>query len=199
MKLFRKDYKTLSDEELMRLYSKGDKAAFEPIYDRYEKFMVNFFYRKLWSDRIKAEDFAHDLFTKLIDNPELFDTERNFKAWLFSVASNMCKNEYKKQEVRKGTNNSLNEETQVKDDSKNSLNETHHQLFKEKFDVEIQKLDQKHREVLELRHFDGLSMKEIAEVLLTNEGTVKSRLFYATKYLAQSLKEYQPDELKIRL
>jgi RNA polymerase sigma-70 factor (ECF subfamily) len=37
---------------------------------------------------------------------------------------------------------------------------------------------------------DGLSIKEIAEVLEINEGTVKSRLFYATKYLADKLKEF---------
>ena len=44
----------------------------------------------------------------------------------------------------------------------------------------------------ELRHFDGLSIKEIAEILEANEGTIKSRLFYATKYLAEGLKEFNP-------
>jgi DNA-directed RNA polymerase specialized sigma24 family protein len=41
---------------------------------------------------------------------------------------------------------------------------------------------------------DGLSIKEISEVLETNEGTIKSRLFYATKYLAASLSEFNPLE-----
>ena len=82
MQLFKKDYSTYTDEELMRSFTEGDKKAFEQIYARYESFMVNFFYRKLWSDRIKAEDFAHDLFTKIIDKPESFDLSRNFKTWL---------------------------------------------------------------------------------------------------------------------
>jgi RNA polymerase sigma-70 factor (ECF subfamily) len=46
--------------------------------------------------------------------------------------------------------------------------------------------------VFSLRHEDGLSIKEIAEILDLNEGTVKSRLFYATKQLADLLKEFNP-------
>ena len=52
-------------------------------------------------------------------------------------------------------------------------------------------LDEKHRDVFSLRHLQGFSLKEIADVLEINEGTVKSRLFYATKQLAEKLKEYQ--------
>ena len=93
--------------------------------------MVNFFYRKLWQDRIKAEDFAHDLFAKLIDNPKVFNADRNFKTWLFSVANNMCKNEYKKQEIRKPTGYDMpegfqsvdNEELQDRQVDKDSFNE----------------------------------------------------------------------------
>jgi RNA polymerase sigma-70 factor (ECF subfamily) len=51
-------------------------------------------------------------------------------------------------------------------------------------------LKSEHQEVFALRHMDGLSIKEIAEVLDINEGTVKSRLFYATKQLADKLKEF---------
>jgi hypothetical protein len=57
MKLFKKDYTKYTDEDLMRSFIEGDKVAFEQIYARYESFMVNFFYRKLWNDRIKAGRF----------------------------------------------------------------------------------------------------------------------------------------------
>ncbi|MFM7467028.1 MAG: RNA polymerase sigma factor, partial [Crocinitomicaceae bacterium] len=55
-----------------------------------------------------------------------------------------------------------------------------------------EQLDDKHKEVFVLRHFEGLSMKEIGEVMELNEGTVKSRLFYATKQLAEQLKVFNP-------
>jgi RNA polymerase sigma-70 factor (ECF subfamily) len=150
--------------------------------------------RMLWRDREKAEDFLHDLFTKLIHRPELFDTTRSFKTWVYSVANNMCKNEYKKQEIRKNTSNGLDSSYAVADQNKNTFNEVHHALFKKQFDEQLVLLDQKHKEVFEMRHFDGLSMKEIADILEISEGTVKSRLFYATKYLAEGLKDYSPEK-----
>jgi RNA polymerase sigma factor (sigma-70 family) len=57
---------------------------------------------------------------------------------------------------------------------------------------ESKTLEEKHRIVFSLRHFEGLSIKEIAEIVESNEGTVKSRLFYATKYLAEKLKAFNP-------
>lgn len=191
MKLFRKDYKTMSDEALMRLYTKGDKSAFEQIYDRYEKFMVNFFNRKLWNDRIKAEDFAHDLFTKLIDNPELFDPERNFKAWLFSVANNMCKNEYKKQDIRKNTSYDVPEHYQGTDTADAPDKEVDKASFNEVLKRELDKLGDKHKEVFMMRHFDGLALEEIAAALDINTGTVKSRLHHATKTVAEKLEIFR--------
>ena len=191
MQLFKKDYSTYTDEELMRLFIEGDKKAFEQIYSRYENFMVNFFYRKLWSDRIKAEDFAHDLFTKIIDKPESFDLSRNFKTWLFSVANNMCKNEYKKQEVRKNTGYDVPEGVEAKDNTRMPDKEVDAGNFKEQLKIELNKLNDKHREVFMLRHFEGLSLIEIAETLEINAGTVKSRLHHATKALAGKLEVFR--------
>ncbi|MEX1001265.1 MAG: RNA polymerase sigma factor [Crocinitomicaceae bacterium] len=191
MRLFRKDYSTYTDEDLMRSFVEGDQNAFEQIYDRYERYMVNFFYRKLWSDRIKAEDFAHDLFTKIIDKPDAFDLSRNFKTWLFSVANNMCKNEYKKQEVRKNTGYDVPEGVEAKDGNSLPDKEVDKINFNEQLKIELNKLNDKHREVFMLRHFDGLSLNEIAETLEINAGTVKSRLHHATKTLAAKLEVFR--------
>ena len=104
----------------------------------------------------------------------------------------MCKNEYKKQEVRKNTSNGLDSSYAVSDTNTNVLNEVQDVQFRERFEGSLEALDVKHSEVFKLRHLDGLSIKEIAEVLGISDGTVKSRLFYATKYLAESLKDFNP-------
>lgn len=175
----------------MRLFLKGDEKAFEQIYDRYETFMVNFFYRKLWSDREKAEDFTHDLFTKIIDKPEAYDPGRPFKTWLFSVANNMCKNEYKKQEIRKPTGYDIPEGVDMKDQAKLPDTEVDKNNFNKQLQIELSKLNEKHREVFMLRHFEGLSLNEIGETLGINTGTVKSRLHFATKTLADKLEVFR--------
>lgn len=191
MKLFSKNYSHYNDEDLMRFFIKGDKKAFEQIYTRYESFVVNFFYRRLWNDSEKAEDFAHDLFTKIIDKPDSFDPSRTFKTWLFSVASNMCKNEYKKQEVRKPTGYDLPEGMDSKDENTLQDVEIDKTNFNEALKKELDRLNDKHREVFMLRHFEGLSLNEIGEALEINTGTVKSRLHLATKTLADKLEVFR--------
>jgi RNA polymerase sigma-70 factor (ECF subfamily) len=185
-------YTVQSDEQLMSLLERGDKFAFDELYARYARMMKNYFKRMLWNDLEKAEDFVHDLFAKIIKNPTSFDSSRTFKTWFFSVANNMCKNEYKKQEVRKGMKSGLDELGIVYDAHVDVLGEVQDAIFGNAFEYHLKQLDQKHREVFSLRHLDGLSIKEISEVIEVNEGTVKSRLFYATKYLAESLKEFNP-------
>jgi RNA polymerase sigma-70 factor (ECF subfamily) len=190
MLFFKPSYKKSSDEELMLLISKGEKKAFDELYARYADALLRYFTRLLWKDREKAEDFVHDLFAKIIQKPELFDASRTFKTWVYSVANNMCKNEYKKQEVRKNITNGIDHVNVT--DLHDVLKETHESIFQNTYNESIQQLDSKHREVFSLRHEDGLSIKEIAEILDLNEGTVKSRLFYATKQLADLLKEFNP-------
>ncbi len=191
MRLFGKNHGSQTDEELMKSISKGDRAAFDELYKRYYGPLFGYFLNMLWRDREKAEDFVHDVFAKIIKQPELFDTERTFKTWLFSVAANMCKNEYKKQEVRKGMQNGVEEHRGVSS-SHNVMNEVQDVQFREAFESGMKELDEKHRQIFALRHLEGLSLKEIAEALEINEGTVKSRLFYATKYLAEKLKVFNP-------
>lgn len=192
MRLVKPQYKEMTDESLMIAISKGDKCAFNQIYERYSGPLLGYFMRLLWRDREKAEDFVHDIFAKIIRKPELFDPTRKFKTWIYSVANNMCKNEYKKQEVRKNTTNGLDHTYAVKDHNASVLSEVSDNQFREEFTKSLEDLDGKHSEVFQLRHIDGLSIKEIAEVTGISDGTVKSRLFYATKYLAVGLEDFNP-------
>jgi RNA polymerase sigma-70 factor (ECF subfamily) len=191
MQLFKPKYNSLSDEELMKALSKGDQRAFDELYKRFYAQLLGYFKNMLWGDREKAEDMVHDIFAKIIKNPDYFDSNRSFRTWLFSVASNMCKNEYKKQAVRKNTTTGVEDYRSISS-STNVLAEVQDNQFQQAFEENLAKMDEKHREVFALRHLEGLSMKEIAEVMEINEGTVKSRLFYATKFLAEKLKVYNP-------
>ena len=191
MQLFKPKYNSFTDEELMKALSKGDQRAFDELYKRFYGQLLGYFKNMLWGDREKAEDMVHDIFAKLIKNPDYFDSNRSFRTWLFSVASNMCKNEYKKQAVRKNTTTGVEDYRSISS-STNVLAEVQDIQFQQAFEENLAKMDEKHREVFALRHLEGLSMKEIAEVMEINEGTVKSRLFYATKFLAEKLKVYNP-------
>ncbi|MDB4088490.1 RNA polymerase sigma factor [Flavobacteriales bacterium] len=192
-------YSSNTDNELMQLVVKRDSLAFSELYDRYNRMLVNYFYKMLWQDEEKAQDFMQDLFTKIVEKPKLFDIKRNFKTWMFSVANNMCKNEYRKQAVRKNTSYGLDENYQIKDTAMNAMDSLQDTQFSEKLNVELAKLDEKQKSTFVMRYFQDMSIKEIAETLECSEGTIKSRLFYTLKKLTVSLKDFAPQLVKMLL
>ena len=192
MGIFSVKYKKQSDEQLIRLMNKGDERAFDEVYQRYGAKLASYFTRKLKHDKEKGEDFMHDLFAKLIDRPELFDPNRSFKTWIYSVANNMCINEYKKMAVRSNTTNGVSCDMQISSNSQPIEEQLNEKNFSTDLEKAMSKLEDKHREVFIMRHIDGLSVNEVAEVMEINPGTVKSRLFYATKKIASVLEMYNP-------
>jgi len=192
-------YTSYSDNELMQLVVDKDSRAFSEIYDRYSQMLANYFFKMLWQDEEKAQDFMQDLFTKVIEKPHLFDLKRNFKTWMFSVANNMCKNEYRKQAIRKNTSYDMDEGYQIKDSQASALDSLQDSLFSEKLTQELELLDEKQKSTFVMRYFQDMSIKEIAQALDLSEGTVKSRLFYTLKKLTVSLKDFAPQMAKVLL
>jgi len=190
MALYKHPYEKEHDEELMLLIAKRDQKAFEVLYDRYSKLMFNYFHRMLWKDREKARDFTQELFTKIVQKPHLYDASRPFKTWVYSVAHNMCKNEYAKSDVRKVAHAELKREESV-----SGGNDTQKQLDRSKFMSKLKEaldeLDEVKKQTFELRFTQELSIIEISEIMHVSEGTVKSRLFYILKELNKKLKVFE--------
>lgn len=174
----------------MHAVTQRDSKAFEELYRRYGKLMYNYFYRMLWKDRERARDFTQELFTKLIHKPDSFDASRNFKTWFYSIAHNMCKNEYAKQEVRADAHAEIKHSGRgVEKEKADTL------LDKEKFREELEEalagLDEVKRTTFELRFYQEMSIQEISEAMECSEGTVKSRLFYTLKQLSERLRAFE--------
>src|SRR5690242_10979857 len=96
----RKDrFSIYSDEELMCFLCKGEVYAFDELYARYSQRLLVYFVRMLNFDKDLAKYVSKDLFLKIAESPEKFDTARSFKTWIFSVASNSCKNFYRHRQI----------------------------------------------------------------------------------------------------
>lgn len=189
MGLFKQSVQNLTDEELMARVQSRDSRAFSVLYDRYSGRMVNYFYKMLWQDSEKAQDFAQELFTKLVQKPELYKAGRPFKTWLFSIANNMCKNEYRSAEVRKNTRHDLDRDV-AGESGQESAQAIDRAAFNEALDEALSTLDENKRMTFEMRFRQELSIKEIAAAMDCSEGTVKSRLFYTLKALSGELQDY---------
>lgn len=170
----------------------GDQVAFGELYHRYKDRMYYYFYRMLGDSSEQANDFLQELFMKLIEKPESFNPKFSFPTWLYSVANNMCKNEYRRREVRKEYQDT--EALAPKLDYPAEASVEPEQLM-EKIFATLEEMGEEHRSAFLLRYREGFSIKDVAEILELPEGTVKSRLFYARKVLAEKL-NYLKDEVE---
>ena len=177
----------------MQRSSAGDTQAFGELYDRYAQKISMYFKKMLWNDEEKALDLTQDLFTKIIKKPSLYNKGHRFSTWIYSIASNMCKNEYRHHEVKTRHAEGIKAEWTM--NSYSSSESIDHREFKSELDALLQSMEYEKRGTFIMRYKQGLSIKEIAEVMACSEGTVKSRLFYTLKKLANELSHFDPKRI----
>jgi len=188
----RLSYKSYSDEELMSFAKDGDRNAFEEIYERYSAKLRAFFQRALWHDKELAEDLTQELYMKVIKNLKKYNPKRSFKTWLYSMANNMCKNQYRHREVRERAGEELKQATVIKMHQGES--KIDRKIFKEELEKALDNLDFKKRTCFILRFKHELSISEIAQIENCSEGTIKSRLYYTLRSLAETLQPFNPKQ-----
>lgn len=174
----------------MGLIVKGNEQAFSELYDRYKGKMHSYFYRMLYQDMDKADDFTQELFLKIIEKPHLFDLERRFSTWIYTVAGNMCKNEYRKNSRHPITNQVP--EAAISECFQYLPDPIDRNLFEQHLKSAVNQLEDTHKQCFILRYQEGMSVKEIGEIMEIPEGTVKSRLYYSMKKLAGKLQIFHP-------
>lgn len=183
--MFKKALEQYSDEALMRELAKGKQQAFGVLYDRYGPRMYRYFYRMLWQDAGKAEDFTQELFLKIIEKPQSFDPSRNFCTWLYTLAANLCKNEYRRK--KPGELGEMDQGILFE-----NFSETMDQrLFDQQLRWAIDRLSANHRQCFILRYQEERSVAEIAAIIGCPEGTIKSRLHYALQQVSQHLEAWK--------
>lgn len=183
----------------MELIQQSDTSAFDELYNRYNQRLLYYFYRMLGCDEEKAQDFLQDIFLKIIERPQQFISKQKFNSWIFTVAHNMCKNEYRRIDVRRIIDNDVNPDS-ISIGFENSYNQIEQdideKIFESRLFIELTKLNPDYQSTFLLRYQENLSIKEISEILECSEGTVKARLFHTTRKLMSRLKEFNPNNVE---
>jgi RNA polymerase sigma-70 factor, ECF subfamily len=182
----------LADNDVVRAFLGGDERAFGELVRRYDSRLLNFVYRTI-GDRERAQDLVQETFVRVYRHIERFDVSKKFSTWIYTIASNLAKNE-----LRNRSRNPLVLFQTIKknwDADHRPLEWEDHQykpddLFrkrhlKEKVDEAVKQLPEHHRIVFVLRELEGKTYEEIAEITGCNLGTVKSRLNRARNNFAQ--------------
>jgi RNA polymerase sigma-70 factor (ECF subfamily) len=193
--------KNFSDQALISLVKLGDKDAFNILVKRYEKKILNILYLQLGPIN-ELEDLAQEVFLKVFKNLSKFRGESQFSTWLYRIAMNISYDYKRKNKINIfSLDENLDEDSD--DTFKDFLTDSHEDLEKRIEREEIQKkirnairnLPKEYQEVLILREFEGLSYKEIADILKCPVGTIESRLFRAReelkKIVKKELQEYE--------
>ena len=189
MPLFPSKFVNQSDEALMRLWQKGRRSAFRVLYQRYKVKIYRFFYRWLNADEELANDFTQDLFLKIVERPEVFDASRKFSSWIYAVAHNMVKNEYRR--ISRAPSKVALEGLDFEPSTEIFLNLDFDRETERKALVRaIARLGPNHKTCFVLRYYEGLDIKAIAEIMSCPVGTVKSRLFYSLNQITEQLNAY---------
>ena len=178
-----------SDEKLMELLRDGDKNALVHLVERYQNDVFRFCLHYL-GDMESARETAQETFLRVYTARDRFDVTRVFRPWMLCIARNMCLNILKRRKVV--PMDSLEElETGENGSPRYSMHAaTEHPLESILSDERrrillniVNGLAPEVREVLMMRYFEQMSSREIAEVLETTEGAVRTRLHRALNQL----------------
>ncbi|CUS88615.1 RNA polymerase sigma-70 factor, ECF subfamily [Candidatus Kryptobacter tengchongensis] len=194
MKEIKKEYKKLTDTELVKLAVKGDELAYVELMNRYKK-KVETIVNRIVRNKSETDDLVQEIFTKAFTSISSFKSEFSFSTWLYKIATNHCIDFVRK---RKISTYSLDEEYELEDDSiqreiPDWSNVPDRELFqKQKNEIiyeAINSLPEHYRKVIIMRHFEDKSYEEIAKELKLPLGTVKVHIFRARELLYKKLKD----------
>lgn len=177
-----------SDEQLMLLSSKGERWAFELLYERYFDKLV-WFARGFVQDEQKAEDVVQEVFVRIIEKPEMFDAGKKFSTWVYTATGNACKNILRNEQNRSRI---LQQQVAPHYEESISMHDgAERSMLQEKIRMACNDLNEKEKNIFTLRFEQDLSIKEIAEIASMPEGSVKSSIYYLLKKIAPHLKDYK--------
>lgn len=179
-----------TDQELIRLYVRGDEAGLEVLIDRYKSKLYTSIYL-LVKDESLAEDIFQDTFIKVINTLRSgrYNEEGKFLPWVMRIAHNLVIDYYRKERRAPVVVNSegfdIFDVLQFSDESVETRmirEQTYRDLRRM-----IQRLPDDQKEVLIMRHYGDMSFKEIAAVTEVSINTALGRMRYALNNLRKMM------------
>jgi len=190
-------YDELPDETLVEIFNRGTRDAFVELVQRYQGRIINFIYRTL-GDIERSEELAQESFLRAFRKADSFDNRYRFSTWLYTIARNLASNELRDRSRRPMAYTIEDEDwatagKTANDSSTATATDPERILLnkemKECLEKALRRLSDEHRMALILKEYDGLTYGEIADILETSAGTVKSWVYRAKREIYRILKD----------
>ncbi len=185
---------SLEDDVLVKKAKGGDEKAYKKLVDKYERALY-FHILKMVKDREQVEDLVQEAFVKAFDNLNTYSTNYAFSTWLYRIATNNTIDYLRKKKLNtlsidkpmKTKDGEM--EMQLPDESASTDRDIIKKQRKKIVQNAIDDLPKKYRKVIQLRHMEEKSYKEISNILDKPLGTVKAHIFRARELLYKALKD----------
>lgn len=193
--LFRQSRPPDPDQDLVTRAQQGDTRAFDALILKYGDKLYGLVYN-MTSHKEDTHDLLQEIFARAYQSLGSFRGNSTFYTWIYQIAVNLTLNFLKKRKRRTGL--SLNELDSAVQNDPGLVDQTHEanpeqqtrlKELQVKLNEAMQKLSEPHRMVVTMFDIQGMSHAEIARILNTSEGTVRSRLHYAHLQLQSALQD----------
>jgi len=186
------------ESELIRAAQQGDHDAFEQLVRTYDQSVL-----RLAMNLLRSPEDAHDIyqeaFLRVFRNLNNFRFDCSFHTWLYRIVTNLCLDQMRKRKVRReepsvmaGTDGQLDRMDSVAEERVDG--DPHRHMFSGQLRIRVKQvlegLTPRERMVFELRHYQGLRLKRIGEILGTTEEAAKNCLFRATQKMRTALGDF---------
>jgi RNA polymerase sigma-70 factor (ECF subfamily) len=186
----------IDDTLLVREAQRGNRAAFEELVRHYDQAVLRLAMHLTGSEH-EAQDIYQDAFLKAYKSVAKFRFECSFYTWIYRIVTNLCLDHLRKKQVRKedapvgvdAQGDAYDVLSQVPD-ARSGANPERDLMRRElgtRINNALDKLTPRERMVFELKHYQGLKLRTVGEILNTTEETAKNTLFRATQKLRGSL------------
>ena len=188
----------LDEAGLIRAAQRGDQDAFERLVRTYDQSVLRVAMNLLRSPE-EARDVYQEAFLKVYRNLHTFRFDCSFHTWLYRIVTNICLDHLRRRKVRKEESTLLDTSEGVVDRAAQLEEEGAHsnperQMWNRelagKIDGALSALTPRERTVFELRHYEGLRLRAIGEIIGTTEEAAKNCLFRATQKMRSSLEAF---------
>ncbi|MCR5642809.1 MAG: sigma-70 family RNA polymerase sigma factor [Prevotella sp.] len=188
MALFHLHKRNRTDEELMAQVKGGSSSAFDELYRRYARKLNGFFFCQLGGDPEQAADAVQDVMFHLYEARSRYKTGENVATWIFTMAYNLCKNQYRHLAHEQNYLAQLDAEPVTESQVEVQIDR---QRLEEALGEVLASLSPPLRMLFSLRYEEDLTVPQIAKIQELPEGTVKSRLHKTMNIIRNKLKEYE--------
>jgi RNA polymerase sigma-70 factor (ECF subfamily) len=180
-----------TDLELVQQCQAGEMSAFQELVSRYHQ-KVYMVILGLLRNREDALEVAQETFFRAYRKINGFQGGSSFYTWLYRIAVNLSIDTQRRQkrnplDFRETMDGVFESQNEV---ARDPFADVHDKELREKLNRAINELTPEHKAVIVLRTIEGLSYKDIGEILGCSEGTVMSRLHYARKKLQDKLSAF---------